>query len=138
MRETFNKESGQAELRLRDFETRSISEYATWLEKKLGLKQVNVNKIWSVRIAKSINKLEIDKRKLLEEIDRNLEILREYINGEEILDKEIIVALSISNQWSFWRELVSDQVDRLSAARRLTQMKFELEYSEEEDEPPPF
>lgn len=138
MREAFNKESGQAELRLRDFETRSISEYATWLEKKLGLKQVNVNKIWSVRIAKSINKLEIDKRKLLEEIDRNLEILREYINGEEILDKEIIVALSISNQWGFWRELVSDQVDRLSAARRLTQMKFELEYSEEEDEPPPF
>ncbi|MCK4793472.1 MAG: hypothetical protein KAV87_57620 [Desulfobacteraceae bacterium] len=138
MRETFNKEGEPIVLRLRDFESRSISEYASWLEMHLGLKQVNVNKIWSVRISKSINKLEIDKRKLLEEIDGNLEILREYINGEEIKDKEVIVALSISNQWAFWRELVSDQVDRLSSARRLTQMKFELEYSEEENDIPPF
>lgn len=138
MKSDFNKGDAKGGLRLKDFEGRSLGEYAAWLERRLGLNQVNVSKIWSVRIMPSIPVLLHSKRKLISVIQENLEILKEYSEGEEIHDKEEVIVESIRCQWLFWYGIVQEQLVRLEEARTCNQLEFQYTNVENEKDEMPF
>ncbi len=132
----FVPEKGQKRLRLSDFENKSVAEFSAWIEEYLGIRRINVSRIWSVRVTSSIEKLLRSKRTLTEEMVNNITTLEVFANEEERTEKEKVVLRSMVSQWEYWRVVVEEQIGRLETASRYVQLTLDYEVIGGEDDAP--
>lgn len=119
--------SSEAPKRLADFEWASVAVYLAWLERFLGLKEINMSNIYSLRVEPGKVSQAIDrKRQIFFTVQVNMGKIEQFVRDYKVdlSDEEMVAIRGEYRGMLGMKEIIKEQIQKMHGLEEYYQLEI--------------